>query len=86
MKIEKPTVLLKRNHYIKCFCFIQNVANKNINICLCCFSAFILLFFFKKKIWGRRCRFFFLYIAFQILYVFLPDISVHCALIEFAFI
>jgi len=31
MKIGKPTVLLKRNHYIKCFCFIQNVANKNIN-------------------------------------------------------
>jgi len=26
MKIEQPTVLLKRNHYIKCFCFIQNVA------------------------------------------------------------
>jgi len=32
MKIEKPIVLLKRNHYIKCFCFIQNVANKNTNI------------------------------------------------------
>jgi hypothetical protein len=31
MKIEKPTVLLKRNHYIKCFCFNQNVANKNTN-------------------------------------------------------
>jgi hypothetical protein len=31
MKIEKPIVLLKRNHYIKCFCFIQNVANKNTN-------------------------------------------------------
>jgi len=27
----KPTILLKRNHYIKCFCFIQNVANKNTN-------------------------------------------------------
>jgi hypothetical protein len=23
----KPTILLKRNHYINCFCFIQNVAN-----------------------------------------------------------
>jgi hypothetical protein len=32
MKIENPTVLLKRNHYIKCFCFNQNVANKNTNI------------------------------------------------------
>jgi hypothetical protein len=31
MKIEKPTVLLKRNHYIKCFYFIQNGANKNNN-------------------------------------------------------
>jgi len=31
MKIEKPTALLKRNHFIKCFCFIQNVANKNTN-------------------------------------------------------
>jgi len=31
MKIEKPTILLKSNHYIKCFCFIQNVANKNTN-------------------------------------------------------
>jgi hypothetical protein len=26
MKIEQPTVLLKCNHYIKCFCFIQIVA------------------------------------------------------------
>jgi hypothetical protein len=25
-------------------------------------------------------------VAFQILYVFLPDISVHCALIEYAYI
>jgi hypothetical protein len=31
MKIEKLTILLKHNHYIKCFCFIQNVANKNTN-------------------------------------------------------
>jgi len=29
---------------------------------------------------------FFLLIAFQILYIFLPDISVHCALIEYAYI
>jgi hypothetical protein len=30
--------------------------------------------------------FFFLLIAFQILHVFLPDISVHCALIKYAYI
>jgi hypothetical protein len=30
--IWKPTVLLKRNHYIKYFFFNQNVANKNTNI------------------------------------------------------
>jgi hypothetical protein len=29
---------------------------------------------------------FFLLIAFQILYVFLPNILVHCALIEYAYI
>jgi hypothetical protein len=41
----------------------------------------------KKKNWGRKCRIlFFLLIAFQILYVFLPDILVHCALIEYAYI
>jgi hypothetical protein len=47
---------------------------------------FCLIFFstFKKKKWGRRCRI--LLIAFQIFYVFLPDISVHCALIEYAYI
>jgi hypothetical protein len=41
----------------------------------------------KKKNWGKRCRIlFFLLIAFQILHVFLPDISVHCALIKYAYI
>jgi hypothetical protein len=42
----------------------------------------------KNKNWGRRCKkkFSFLLIAFQMLYVFLPDISVHCALIEYAYI
>jgi len=34
MKIEQLTVLLKCNHYIKCFCFIQNVTkiltNQNV--------------------------------------------------------
>jgi hypothetical protein len=31
-------------------------------------------------------NFIFLLIAFQILYVFLLDISIHCALIEYAYI
>jgi phosphoglycerol transferase MdoB-like AlkP superfamily enzyme len=55
----------------------------------------VFLFYFstltkKKKNWGRRCRIlifsFFLLIAFQISYVFLLDISVHCVLIEYAYI
>jgi hypothetical protein len=52
------------------------------------FVVFVYYFFqHKKKNWGRRCRIlFFLLIAFQILYVFLPDISVHCALIKYAYI
>jgi hypothetical protein len=46
---------------------------------------FCLLVFNKKnkKKLGRRCGIFFL-IAFQILHVFLPDISAHCALIKYA--
>jgi hypothetical protein len=41
----------------------------------------------KKKIWGEDVQlYFFLLIAFQILHVFLPDISVHCALIKHAYI
>jgi uncharacterized membrane protein YhaH (DUF805 family) len=47
------------------------------------FSPF---FSFKKKIGGEDAEFYFFYIAFQILYVFFPDISVHCALIEYAYI
>jgi len=50
---------------------------------------FFCLFFsqHKKKKWGRRCRIlFFILIAFQLLYVFLPDISIHCALIDYAYI
>jgi len=35
---------------------------------------------------GEDADFFFLLIALQILYVFLHDISVHCALIDYAFI
>jgi Ca2+/Na+ antiporter len=40
----------------------------------------------KKKTRVEDAEFYFLYIAFQILYVFLPNISVHCALIEYAYI
>jgi hypothetical protein len=36
-----------------------------------------------EKIWNF---YFFLLIDFQILHVFLPDISVHCALIKYAYI
>jgi uncharacterized membrane protein YhaH (DUF805 family) len=51
------------------------------------FSFFCLLFFIKKKMGGEDVEFlFFLLIAFQILHVFLPDISVHCALIKYAYI
>jgi hypothetical protein len=64
-----------------------------LNCLLLCVSMFLLFFYFivfnkkKKKYWGRRCRIFiFLRVAFQILYVFLPDISVHCALIKYAYI
>jgi hypothetical protein len=47
---------------------------------------FCLIFFnIKKNIGGEDVDFFFL-IAFQISYVFLHDISVHCALIEYAYI
>jgi hypothetical protein len=48
---------------------------------------FCLIFQQKKKIGGEDAEFyFFLLIAFQILHVFLPDISVHCALIKYAYI
>jgi hypothetical protein len=50
---------------------------------------FLCLFFFnkKKKNWGEDAElYFFLLIAFKILHVFLPDISVHCALIKYAYI
>jgi hypothetical protein len=41
----------------------------------------------KKKNGGEDAEFYvFLLIAFQILHVLLPDISVHCALIEYAYI
>jgi len=51
------------------------------------YSKFFIVFFFKKK-WGIKCReyYFFRFLACQILHVFLPDISVHCALIDNTFI
>jgi hypothetical protein len=49
------------------------------------FVVFPLLFFKEKKLGEKMQNFIFL-IAFQILYVFLPDILVHCELIEYSFI
>jgi len=54
-------------------------------------SMFLLIFCFcfqkkKKKKRGESCRYLFLYLAFQISYVFLADVSVPGALIIFAFI
>jgi hypothetical protein len=59
------------------------------------FSISMFLLFFcllvfnkkKKKNCGEDAEFlFFLLIAFQILHVFLPDISVHCTFIKYAYI
>jgi len=46
------------------------------------------ILFFKKKKMGEKMQnfIFFLSIALQILYVLLPDISVYCALIDYAYI
>jgi hypothetical protein len=55
------------------------------------FLLFFCLIFFstknkkKKKKLGERMRKFIVLIAFQILHGFLPDISVHCALIKYAY-
>jgi len=66
-----------------------------LNCLLLCVSMFLFFFFFsillfskkKKKNGGKDADFFiFFRVTFQILYVFLPDISVHCALIEYAYI
>jgi len=46
---------------------------------------FFCLFFFNIKKGGEDAEFLFL-IAFQILHVFLPNIFVHCILIEYAYI
>jgi hypothetical protein len=57
-----------------------------LRACFCCFSAFFSL---KKKIGGKRCsKFFFsfLLLTFQISHVFLPDISVHYALLKYTYI
>jgi hypothetical protein len=54
-----------------------------------CLLFFCLLVFNKKKIkiGGEDAElYFFLLIAFQILHVFLPDNSVHCAFIKYAYI
>jgi len=56
------------------------------------FVVFLLIGFKPKKKKKKNSRekmrnfYFFILIAFQILYMFLPDISAHCALIEYAYI
>jgi hypothetical protein len=51
------------------------------------FFFFFCLIFQKKNNLGEYAElYFFLLIAFQILHVFLPDISVHYALIKYAYI
>jgi hypothetical protein len=54
--------------------------------CFCCFSVLFLKK--KKKIGGVDAEFYFIFllIAFQILHVYLPDISIHYAVIEYAYI
>jgi len=57
----------------------------------CFFSIFILNIKKKKKKkknWGEdeEILYFFLLIVFQILHVFLPNTSVHCVLIKYAYI
>jgi hypothetical protein len=53
------------------------------------FVVFLFIGFQQKKIkknWGEDAElYFFLLIAFQILHVFLPDNSVHCAFIKYAY-
>jgi hypothetical protein len=51
------------------------------------FVVFLFIGFQQKKKWGEDAEFlFFLLIAFQILHVFLPDISIYCALIKYAYV
>jgi hypothetical protein len=51
-------------------------------------ASLMIIFFNKKKFGGENAGnfFFFLFLACQILHVFLPDILVHCALIDYALI
>jgi hypothetical protein len=48
--------------------------------------VFIGFFFKKKKLKEKMQKFSFLFSAFQILHAFLPHISVHCTLIDYAYI
>jgi hypothetical protein len=51
------------------------------------FQQNIYIYIYIYIYWGENAKFlFFLLIVFQILYMFLSDISVHCALIEYAYI
>jgi hypothetical protein len=86
---------VKKHLYIQVILSKQNEANYNLTtglilFCMlvlwCCFHIACLycLLFKKKKKWGRKCREFYFFIACQILLVFLLDISIHCALIDYA--
>jgi hypothetical protein len=65
-----------------------------LNRLLLCVIMFLLFFYFivfnkiKNKKLGEKMHNFYFFgeLLFQILYVFLPDISVHYALIEYAYI
>jgi uncharacterized membrane protein YhaH (DUF805 family) len=56
-----------------------------LKACFCCFLSFFSIYIYiyiykkKKKKREKMQNFFFFLIAFQILHVFFPDISVHCA-------
>jgi len=64
-----------------------DVISFSISMSLFFFSCFI-VFNIKKKMGEKmqKKKFPSLLIAFQILYVFLLDISIHCTLIEYAYI
>jgi hypothetical protein len=68
-------------HARRCLCIYFHLA------CSCCFSVFFFNIKKKKKKREKMRNFYFSFlIAFQILNIFLPDTSVHCALIEYAYI
>jgi hypothetical protein len=59
----------------------------NLKLTTHVFFVFLSYLFNIKKIGKEDAEFiFFLLIDFQILYLFLPNISVHCALIEYAYL